>query len=1187
MGAIIKWMLTFFIVLYGVVGFVVVPHLIEKEAPKIVHEQTQGYLSLGKVSFNPFNFGLEIDDLYFTPPDHSRFTQFKKLSINFELYSLLMGKIHFKSIVLLKPDVNLVYSKKEQFNFEWLRHLESAPSEPKSEPTALPPLKIDLLSIKEGVIRYGDFTKAKPFEVVMTPIDFDLKEIDTSKHNNTKDSIRLLAHLEDGGFLDLRSDIVSTEPFALEGTLDFESGKLFTGWSYMQEQLNLEVADGKLTAHAHYSVDSGNLDAMRIDELRFALNRLRVIPKEGHHDILNIKELALTDGFVEPMRQHVELKSVHIDDVSVTANRNKKGKIDWQHYAAIIKKENQKKSEKERDNNATATPPWNVLLHHFALNNLHVKFNDKAVSPATTTTLTRLDLKADHLSSKANTPLNYALTMKINERMECQGSGALRHSKLHVDGDFGCKGVDITWANPYIDQASRSALKKYDLYVASGVSDFGVNYKVDENKSINVQLNQTHLNLSRFALKQKRTKAKVFSIKNVSITDIGVDTQKEEAAIGALSIVSPYVYAALNRDGALNWSRYIVAKKTKSKKSASKKKGSTWHTTLNTFKLKNGALRFNNYTLGKKPVTTKLGAIYVTAKGIDSKKRTSLKYRASLRLNRKGKITARGRLQHTPLYHKGSLNVDTVQLNDFNAYVNQDHYIDLKRGELSLKSSIIYAPSKKKADLHVDGNVDIRDFVLENALDESVLLAWNRIEVAPFLFEHNPNKLFVKEVLVDGFYANAIIDQNRTMNFAKLSKHPVTVDENSTQSDSNETKEPFPMQIVKVQLSQSSANFADYSLPLKFEAYIHDFGGNIYGISSNKNEKTQLELNGVVNKYGSAKLKGAFNAAAVEEYTDINLVFRNINLVNMSPYSGKFIGQKISNGKLFLDLNYDIVKSQMKGENSIIVKKLELGEEVESPDAVDVPLGLAIALLEDSDGVIDLELPVSGDMNNPEFSYGHIVFQAFFNLLTKAVTAPFSLLGSMLGIDGDALEYVEFEPSSSSLLPPEKEKLDKLSKALIKRPKLQLELHGSYNKLRDTTALQHVKLLNIAVAKAKKEGELFKGDARLELLEDLYEEIIGDDKLDALQEHLEKAFKDDERGYAKAYDAKMIEDLSHAQTVTPEELVALAQQRATMIKEYLIQEKSIQADRIILGEIAVATQDEEKWVKTTMELVVK
>jgi hypothetical protein len=166
----------------------------------------------------------------------------------------------------------------------------------------------------------------------------------------------------------------------------------------------------------------------------------------------------------------------------------------------------------------------------------------------------------------------------------------------------------------------------------------------------------------------------------------------------------------------------------------------------------------------------------------------------------------------------------------------------------------------------------------------------------------------------------------------------------------------------------------------------------------------------------------------------------------LTPYSGKFAGRKIDSGKLAVDLKYKINQSRLEGENQIVVERLKLGERVESPDAVDLPLDLAIALLEDSNGVIDLGLPVRGDLDSPEFSYGALIGKAVVNLLTKIVTSPFRAIGALFGGggEGDSFEAVAFEPGSPEVPPPEREKLARLAAALIKRPQLKLSVQGRY-----------------------------------------------------------------------------------------------------------------------------------------------
>ncbi len=1190
MRSAIKWVLLFLVLLYGIAGFIGIPYMIVNKAPQIVKEQTQGSLYIGKATFNPFTFELGLYDLHFTPPDNTQFVSLKAFRVNYELSALVTGKFQFSTIALTRPSITVTKAQDGRFNFAWLQEL-SGDDTTEEEPqpvTQLPPVKVDDFRIEEGRIYYTDASKVHPFEVEVAPLDFRLKDIDTTDNTNAHDRIRLSARLHDGGSFELDSRILSIEPFALEGTLDYEAGKLFTGWRYLQEQLKLEVADGRLNLHARFHLDSADLEAMRIDELQFALNKLRIIPKgaKRHRDLLSIKSIRLNDGYIEPMRQKIRLHTLTVDDVGIAALRHKDGVVDWQHYLAQADAPPSKADANTTQSTTQEAKPWDLLLEHFALNRLHVNFEDRAVTPQTTFQVNRFDLKAEHISSLPQTPLHYTMNMQFNKTMHCASQGEVAHSKLDAKGEFGCEGIDITWFNPYIDQAASDALQRYDLYVGSGVSNFHLNYSAQEDKSVALDINNTTLSLKQFALKQKLKNTTLFSMETVTLEGIGANTATQEARIKSFTIDKPYVYASLDRSGVLNWNRVIVPKKPTASKAKQKPKTDAppWHLLLKQFKLKSGNIHFKDHTLAKAH-STKINALDVTLSNVDSAAKTSLHYRTSMRLNRSGTITTRGTLQHTPLVQKGTLNLRNIHLEAFSPYVAKDHFIALKRGVLNLKSSIKYAPSRKRADAQVKGALSIKDFVLEESRDNSVLLAWDAVDIAPFSFEYNPNKLFIKEVAVNGLYANAIIDANGTMNVAKLSRHPqVKQETQAAKSTTTTPEETFAMQIVKVALKNSSANFEDYSLPLQFKAYIHDFNGDIYGISSNRQETSSLELNGVVNQYGSAKLKGSFNAAAIEKFTDLNLVFRNIDLVNMSPYSGKFIGQRIANGKLFLDLNYDIVDSQMVGENSIIVKKLELGEDVESKDAINLPLGLAIALLEDSDGVIDLELPVSGDMNNPEFSYGHIIFQAFVNLITKAVTAPFSLLGSMLGIDGDALEHVEFEPGSSAILPPEQEKLDKLAKALIKRPKLKLVLHGSYNESYDSAALKEAKLLAQALVLATEEGELFEGDVRKETLERLYEEFIGEDPLEALEEKLAEAYKENEDAFAKAYDTQMIHDLSAIQNVSAEELEALAVQRAEAIKNYLVESKNIEPSHIEVRETLRDDDSDGKWVKSKMDL---
>ena len=240
--------------------------------------------------------------------------------------------------------------------------------------------------------------------------------------------------------------------------------------------------------------------------------------------------------------------------------------------------------------------------------------------------------------------------------------------------------------------------------------------------------------------------------------------------------------------------------------------------------------------------------------------------------------------------------------------------------------------------------------------------------------------------------------------------------------------------------------------------------GVINGLSTNPATRSQLELDGRVDEFGLARIRGELNPFAPRINTDVSLVFKNVDLVSASPYSMKFAGYKIASGKISLDLNYKVRASQLEGQNSVILDQLTLGERVDSPDALKLPLELALAILKGSDGKIDLDLPVSGSLDDPQFSYGAIVWKAITNVLTKIVTAPFRALGALFGISGDKLEAIDFDAGSAVLLPPEREKLKQVATVLAKRAQLKLAVPGQFNEAADGAALK-VRAVRLEVAR--------------------------------------------------------------------------------------------------------------------------
>ncbi len=226
------------------------------------------------------------------------------------------------------------------------------------------------------------------------------------------------------------------------------------------------------------------------------------------------------------------------------------------------------------------------------------------------------------------------------------------------------------------------------------------------------------------------------------------------------------------------------------------------------------------------------------------------------------------------------------------------------------------------------------------------------------------------------------------------------------------------MRVRRVRLQNAKLDFADLSLRPQFAAKIYELNGVVTGLSTKRDARSQIELDGRIDEFGLARVRGQLNPFAPTDNTDLNVVFKNVDMVSASPYTMKFAGYKVAEGKISLDLQYKVRNRQLDGTNQIVLDKLTLGERIDSPDALKLPLELALAILKDSDGRIDLGLPVSGDMSDPQFSYGALIWKAVGNVLTKIVTAPFRALGNLLGISADKLEAIDFDAGSAVLLRP-------------------------------------------------------------------------------------------------------------------------------------------------------------------------
>ncbi len=435
-------------------------------------------------------------------------------------------------------------------------------------------------------------------------------------------------------------------------------------------------------------------------------------------------------------------------------------------------------------------------------------------------------------------------------------------------------------------------------------------------------------------------------------------------------------------------------------------------------------------------------------------------------------------------------------------FLTEKTTLTLADGKLSIQGRARYNEKGPQ----VKGEFAIRDLRLMEPGAAQPLLAFQSLGSRDLRLTQQ--ELDLGELNLVGLDTRLLIDKEKNINFAQVMK-PSGAEQPSAAPPPTRAVPPEPSFIVNIdrlRFEKGQMDFADLSLILPFGTRIHDLKGSIAGLSNRPDALGEIELDGQVDDFGMARAVGHVRLANPTDALDMRVQFRNVEMTNLTPYTAHFAGRKIDSGKLSLDLQYKIKQRQLQGENQVIMDQLTLGERVEHPEATNLPLDLALALLKDSDGRIDLGLPVSGSLDDPQFSYGALVWKTITNVLTKIVTAPFRALGALFGGSGEKVDSIVFEAGSAQLSPPEREKVAKLAQAMSKRPGLALSVGGVHVDA-DRTALQDVQLRRLVLSRAGQRvsesgdpGPLSTQQPKIrEALEALYKERVGAADLDALK----------------------------------------------------------------------------------------
>ena len=1075
------------LLIYTLLGFFGLPYAIKNIAPKYLKDYN-ATLFVGDAKFNPFTFELNATnaELNTTSPLFST----KQIDLKLKPFSIFKKLVEIDIFRLDEPKVKIARDKKANFNFSNFISDDNATSEDNS--TSSINFALNNAKIIKGSFSYSDQNLTKPFNVSFDDINYELSSLNTKKNSagsHIFDSNSSLAHK-----IDLNGDI-KLNPLKIEGNVSIKDFSIKPVAISFINNDTLNLKNAIINLKINY--------ALNADE-----NATKINLKDG---FLNVKGLSLDEG----------------------ANELSLGELELPKFDLVSKISDKTEA---------------------ALNLSAINLNDISFKNAIAASVKSLNLS--DISLLAN--LNEKSELNATAKLKSIGANALKIDETDRNlanlKDINASNLNLNLANNKtaltLEKIAFNGInaplsKSANANVASaGVTN--TSFTMDGNKSL---ASLDELNVKNIELKAKNKD--IASVADVAIKSIGFDLLKMALNIASVDVNKPKFTSELNDNGLsavneLGFGEQSAkptkaaqhAKKVEKKaenKSASKSKENEFKFDVKNISVNNADIALTHLFEGEK-IAHKFDNLFVKVANLSSDFNKPFDAKVAMKSSQKLNLDVESKIKIEPLDVSAKIKLNDTNLPKYFAYAKPFLEADLASGQLESSAEISYAK-----DIKADAKVSIKDISLNGKKTEK-LIAFKSLDLEKISFAKND--LAISGVSLNSPFIKAHLSKERKFNLSQIVKE----DKNKAKTEAKpETKkvaskkdDELKFSVKNFSLKNGEVDFSDASLFMPFATTISKLNGKLTDID--KKRPSSGEFQGVVGKNGFAQITAKLFPFELKQNTDIKLDFKNIDLVNVTPYSGQFVGYKIKKGKLNLNLNYSVTDSKLNGSNFINFDSLTLGEKVDSKDAVNLPLSLAISILSDQNNQINIDLPVEGNLDDPDFKYGGVIWAAVKKLFADITLAPFRFLGNALGLGSKDLSSIDFLAGSSELISSEVPKIADFIKLTGSKPKMKLSITPTYSKL-DESFYKNKKLdqkINQIIASSGKD----------------YIAVLNE-LVPNLKDRNEKALREEALKGIEVDKAKLIE---------------LANERANAVKEALIK-AGLEAGRININD---ATSSEPK-----------
>ncbi|CAE6882086.1 DUF748 domain-containing protein [Paraburkholderia domus] len=1204
--------LLIFLVLFGLLGFFAAPPLIRHIAEQQLSKQLDRPATIGRIALNPYTLKLEADRVHIGERGGAGdFVDISRLIVKPSWSSLFRAAPIIDEVQLDSPRFHIVRYDAQRFNFtDLIEKFSKQPAKPDSKPTLF---SVSNIRLENGQITFDD--KLLGATHVIDQWKLGIPFIATLPSKTDIFVEPLLRARIDGSPLAIDG---KTKPFAAsresEVSLRFDGLDVPQLLSYAPTKLPVIVQSGKLSTDLKLNfVMSNDTPSLRVAGT-VDLNDVDV-RDQSKAPFFAARAVHVAAATLEPLKSLYHIDDIRIDAPSANLARDKEGVLSVERmFAPAPAKAASAPAAATTAENAASAPvaasgtsatdktaqPLDLSIKRFSLNDGSVNVHDEAASRPVDAGLQKLAVTLTDFSTLATAPAHYTLNTDFKDAGGSLGvAGTFGLVAKTANAKLDLKSLKLPLLQPYIDTATAAQ-------VVDGALSATANLDANWSKSPTaVMVTDTQLDLQSLKLAVRGSKTPVVSLTQGQVTVKQVDLAGRTANITGVDTTGLVVNAQRLKDGSIDLAALAGPHQAEQRRTAihavkkAQAEGPAWHYKIGELNLKDATANFTDNTTPQ-PVKLSVTPLQLKVQQISDDLSKPLPVDLQATLNKKGTLGIKGDVTATPLKVAVKVNANRLDAAAFEPYFGSKLNALIASALLNANGDLALSQAKAlKATYR--GDVALVEVRMIDKATSDPFAGWGSLALTNLKADYDEHGTVVDagRVTFTKFYGRVLLDAQGKLNLKDVVAHESGAAQSLTRDKSGSEPVPLtpqaasapsapvvasapvpassatpatvtaatpPQSPVKLHfgqlvLQQGRVNYTDNFIKPNFTANLVGIQGTVGEFGTQSTTPAPVDIAAKVAANGPLSIRGTVNPLIAKPALDLTASAHDIELTNLTPYSAKYAGYPITKGKLNVDLHYKLDNDQLNANNHIFIDQLTFGDHVENNTATKLPVRLAISLLKNSRGEIDVNLPVSGSLSNPEFSIGGLIWHAVLNLLEKAVTAPFSLIANAFGGNGEELGYVEFDPGSAKLSDAADKKLDTIVKALADKSSIRIDLIGRVDPAIDEPGLR-AQYVERQVKQQKIKDVVGNGESvdlsTVTVDPKEYDKYLtkaykaGDFKKPRNFVGLTKSLPDDEMKAAMAANAP-IDDASLRQ---------LAQQRAQAVQQYF--EGKIDSSRVFI-----------------------